>query len=101
MPTHYSISLDLPNYGKVTAEVDYYMGYPGSYWEPPDADEILVKKILNQNGEEISLTDEKYEEYYDLFLEASFKVHNSHMNSHYGEYAESLADDSSPSDVLF
>jgi hypothetical protein len=101
MPRHYSISLDLPNYGKVTAEVDYYMGYPGSYWEPADPDEILVKKIINQNGEEISLTDEKYEEYYDLFLEASFEVHNSHMNSYYGKYAESLADDSSPSDVLF
>ena len=101
MPRHYSISLDLPNYGKVTAEVDYYMGYPGSYWEPPDSDEVCVKKILNQSGEEISLTDEEHEEYYDLFLEASSGVHNSHMNSYYGKYAESLADDSSPSDVLF
>lgn len=103
MPRHYSISLDLPNYGKVTAEVDYYRGYPGSYWEPAEPDEILVKKIMNQNGEEISLTDEEYEEYYNLFLEASYDIYDSydHVNSDYNEYAESLSKDSPPSDLPF
>ena len=50
MGQNYSISLDLASYGKVTAEVEYYIGHHGSYWEPPESDEVCVKSIQNQNG---------------------------------------------------
>lgn len=94
MGQNYSISLDLSSYGKVTAEVEYYIGHHGSYWEPPESDEVCVKSIQNQNGEEVFLTDEEHEEYYNLFVNAASDLHYDSANRHYKEYAESLNEDS-------
>lgn len=89
MRTHnYTVTLDLPNYGTVTAEITYGIGFSGSYWELPDSDEVIVNKIVNADGGEIQLSDSEYEEYYDLFLQAGGEIHSSYMDHVFDQYAE-------------
>lgn len=74
---NFTISLILPKYGQVTAEVIYYIGFSGSYHQPPESDEIVIKSIRSQDGKEVVLTDGEHEIYYDLFLEpASVEASN-------------------------
>ncbi len=99
MRTHdYTVTLDLPNYGTVTAEITYGVGFSGSYWEPPDSDEVIVNKIVNADGREIQLSDSQYEEYYNLFLQAGGEIHSSYMDQVFNRYAEEyLAEESDTS----
>ena len=96
MPTGYNyiVSVDLPNYGKVTADLEYFIGFSGSYWEPPDSDEILVNSLKNESGEEINLSDEEWEEHYNLFLEKAGEVHSDRMNEYYKKYDKEIEEES-------
>lgn len=78
-----TISLILPEYGQVTAEVTYYVGFSGSYHQPPDSDEIVIKSIQSQDGKEIILTDEEHEVYYDLFLGPAGAEFSNYFNEVY------------------
>lgn len=84
----YSVTLTLPRYGVVTADVQYYVGFAGSYWEPPDSDEVTVENVKDESGSPITLLDEEWEEFYELFLEAGGIAHSNHMNEQFNKYAE-------------
>jgi len=84
----YTVKVTLPTYGEVTAEVQYHIGFSGSYWEPPDSDEILVKSLKNEAGEEINFSDEEWEEYYNLFLDKAGEAHSDRINEYYEKYAK-------------
>lgn len=89
MPTtfKYTVKATLP-IGDVTLDVDYFLGYPGSRWTPPESDEICVNKITDSNGMEAVLTDEQYEDYYDVMLEASILAHSAYLDAEFDKYAE-------------
>ncbi len=84
----YSVTLSLPRYGTVTADLQYHVGFSGSYWEPPDSDEVTVESLKNESGVEIKLSDNEWEEFYELFLEAGGIAHSDHMNKVFSKYAE-------------
>ena len=90
MPTayNYTVSANLPKYGIVTADLEYFIGFSGSYWEPPDSDEILVRSLKNEAGEEINLSDEEWEEHYNLFLDKAGEAHSDRINQYYEKYAK-------------
>lgn len=94
MPTNYIVSVDLPQYGKITADLQYFIGFSGSYWEPPDTDEILVNSLKNEYGEEINLSDEEWEDHYNLFLEKAGEAHSDRMNEYYEKYAKEIEEES-------
>ena len=96
MPANYNyiISVDLPNYGKITADIQYFLGFSGSYWEPPDEDEIIVNSIKNDAGEVVSLSDEEWEEHYNLFLERAGEAHSDRMNEYFEKYAKEIEEES-------
>jgi hypothetical protein len=94
MPTNYIVSVDLPQYGKITADLQYFIGFSGSYWEPPDTDEILVNSLKNEYGEEINLSDEEWEDHYNLFLEKAGEAHSDRMNKYYEKYAKEIEEES-------
>lgn len=98
---NYTVNLTLPNLGEVTAEVTYCMGFPGSRWEPPDSDEVIVNKITSKSGVEILLSDEQLESFYDLFLEAGGEAHSNYLDASYNQYAESLKEEFFSSDLPF
>jgi|LauGreSBDMM110SN_4_FD.fasta_scaffold356482_2 hypothetical protein len=78
-----TVHLPLPEYGQVTAEVTYYFGFSGSYHQPPDSDEIVIRSIHSEDGKEIFLTDEEHETYYDLFLEPASVEASNYFNEIY------------------
>jgi hypothetical protein len=84
----YTISLDLPKYGMVTAVIGYHVGFAGSYWEPPDSDEVTVESLVSALGEEIQLSDEEWEEFYPLFLQKGEEAHSVYMEEWYKKYAK-------------
>ena len=84
----YTVNLDLPRYGNVKAEIQYHIGFAGSYWEPPDSDEVTVESLVNSAGNKINLSDEEWEEFYELFLEAGGISHSDYMNEWYSKYAK-------------
>ena len=94
----YTISLDLPNYGKVTAVIDYHIGFSGSYWEPPDSDEVTVESLVDPAGVEIKLSDEEWEEFYPIFLEKGGEAHSNYMDEWYKKYAQEWNDQQ---DIIF
>ncbi len=83
----YTVKVALP-IGEVTIEADYYQGHMGTYWEPPDPDEISVSKIIDANGQEITLTDGQHEEYYSLMLEAVSEAHSAYLDQQWKKHAE-------------
>lgn len=97
---NYTINLTLPNFGEVIAEVTYYLGFQGSYWEPPDSDEVTVNSIKNKDGVEIHLSDEECESYYDLFLYSVSISHSKFIEESYNQYADSVKEEFS-SDLPF
>lgn len=82
-------TLTLPNYGEVTANLTYYAGFSGSYWEPPDADEVVINTIT-KGGETISITDDEMESFYGLFLEAGGIEYERGVNEFYNSMKDSL-----------
>lgn len=96
MPTNYNyiVSVNLPKWGMVTADLQYFVGFSGSYWEPPDSDEIFVRFLKNEAGEEINLSDEEWEEHYNLFLEKAGETHSDAMNQYYEKYAKEIEEES-------
>jgi hypothetical protein len=88
----YTIHFNLPSYGMVTAIIGYHIGFSGSYWEPPDSDEVTVESLVDATGNEVSLSDEEWEEYYPLFLEEGGKAHSDCMSQIYNEWAKEWED---------
>ena len=84
----YAVALSLPRYGNVTADIQYYVGFSGSYWEPPDSDEVTVENVKDESGSPVALSDEEWEEFYELFLEAGGIAHSNAMNEYFNKYAE-------------
>jgi len=90
---NYTVSVDLPKYGIVTADLQYFIGFSGSYWEPPDTDEILVNSLKNNTGEEVSLSDKEWEEHYNLFLEKAGDAHYYSTNEYYKKYDNEIEEE--------
>lgn len=90
MPTNfdYTCKVTLPTYGEVTIEAEYYQGHMGTYWVPPDPDEINVKTIIGSDNQIITMTDEEYEQYYHLMLEAVSEAHSAYLDKQFNQYAE-------------
>lgn len=83
----YSVQVTLP-IGVVTVEADYLTGHFGSYWEPPEPDEVLVHTVTGSDGVKVCLTDEQHEEYYDIILETVGAAHSAYLNSIWKKAAE-------------
>lgn len=101
MPTNYIVFVDLPQYGKVTADLQYFIGFSGSYWEPPDSDEVIVRSLKNESGEELNLSDEELEEHYSLFLDKAGEAHSDSMNEYYEKYAKEIEEESLLTDLPY
>jgi len=86
-PFYYSVQVNLP-IGTVTVEADYYTGHMGTYWEPPEPDDILVHTVTGTDGVKVCLTDEQHEEYRDAILEAVGNAHSAYLDSCFNAYAE-------------
>ena len=85
MPAYYySVQVTLP-IGLVTVEADYLTGHFGSYWEPPEPDEVLVHTVTGSDGVKVCLTDD---EYYDIILEAVGAAHSVYLDSIWSKAAE-------------
>lgn len=84
----YTIYLELPKYGKVKATIGYHIGFSGSYWEPPDSDEVTVESLTDLSDKSLVLSDEEWEEFYSLFLEEGGKAHSDYMDEWYKKYAD-------------
>jgi hypothetical protein len=89
----YTVKVTLPTYGEVTAEIQYHIGFAGSYWEPPDSDEVTVENLINSGGQKIELSDGEWENFYNLFLTAGGEAHSSHMDQWYSKYAKEWEED--------
>lgn len=83
----YTVKVTLP-IGEVTIEADYYQGHMGTYWEPPDPDEVSVNKIIDASGQEMTLAEEQYEDYYNLILEAVSEAHSAYLDQQWNKHAE-------------
>lgn len=94
----YTISLNLPKYGAVTATIGYHIGFAGSYWEPPDSDEVTIESLVDQSGNDIKLSDEEWEELYPIFLERGGEAHSNYMDEWYKKYAQEWNDQQ---DIVF
>jgi hypothetical protein len=84
----YTCKVTLPTYGEVTIEAEYYQGHMGTYWVPPDPDEINVVTVTTSEGQPITLTDEEHEQYYYLMLEAVSEAHSAYLDKQFNQYAE-------------
>jgi hypothetical protein len=82
-------TVTLPNYGEVIANLSYYVGFSGSYWEPPDTDEVVINTIT-KDGEVVNLTDDEEESFYGLFLEAGGIEYERGVNQFYNSMQNSL-----------
>jgi hypothetical protein len=89
----YTVKVTLPIYGEVTAEIQYHIGFSGSYWEPPDSDEVTVEALTNADGQKIDLSDDEWERFYDLFLTAGGEAHSSYMDEWYAKCAKEWEED--------
>lgn len=83
----YTVKVTLP-IGEVTIEAEYYQGHMGSYWVPPDPDEVIVHKVIDASGQEVTLTDAQYEEYYNLMLEAVSVAHSAYLDKEFNKFTE-------------
>jgi general stress protein 26 len=63
-------------------------GHFGTYWEPPEPDEVLVHTVTGSDGVKVCLTDEQDEEYYDIIREAVGAAHSVYLDSVWSEAAE-------------
>ena len=86
-------TVNLPNIGEVVFLADYGAGHYGSYHTPPEPPEVNVLHIKDGSGCQVILSDEQYEEYYDLFLEAADEKYQDLMASYYEQYAFSISED--------
>jgi hypothetical protein len=84
---YYSVQVTLP-IGLVTIEADYLAGHFGTYWEPPEPDEVLVHTVTGTDGVKVCLTDEQNEEYYDAILEAVGNAHSAYLDGAWNKAAE-------------
>ena len=89
----YTINLNLPRYGEVAAEIQYHVGFSGSYWEPPDSDEVTVDSLKDSSGASIDLSDNEWEEFYDLFLEVGGAAHSDYMDEWYSKNTRDWEED--------
>ncbi len=92
----YTVKMDLPEIGSVTVDATYHVGFSGSYWEPPDSDEVSIHKIVAESGVEVKVSDEYYESHYDLFLTVVGEAHSKVMDDYFNRYAQDYFDSEVP-----
>lgn len=81
---NHTCKVTLPAYGEVTISAEYYPGYPGSYWAPPESDEMEIQTVTDLKGQVIHLTDEQVETHYDLIMDALYRAHYEYESRVYG-----------------
>lgn len=81
----YTVQMDIPPYGTVNVKAKYHHGHVGSYWHPPEPDEVSVISITNNNNEVIHLDNEVFESHYDRMVDIVSAMHYSKMEQEYAE----------------
>jgi hypothetical protein len=84
----YTVQMDILPYGTVNVKAKYHHGHVGSYWHPPEPDEVSVISITNSNNEVIHLDDEVFETHYNKMVDAVSAMHYDHLEKEYRDYAE-------------
>jgi hypothetical protein len=91
MSYQYIAEINIQPYGNLTVTAKYHPGHVGSYWHPPEPDEVSFVSIIDSNGNNISLSDEIFEAHYDYIVDTISAMHNEYLDKEYSKYAEEMA----------